>query len=196
MKTNYLIIFLGIIGFLISCNSKSPEITNDSAISENESTPIKEELKYYQETETAVSDSVMPETVKNFVKALSHGAKLDTFMSEDWLFIYHNDNRCNGSTDGKLANLMPQQIDETMKLNVKNDGDAWACDKKAPSTYEMEFLLKSYTKSWDRFEIAPYSKIEEKIFYILGSGESDYLKIYYDDKFMITQLEYRSEDPG
>ncbi|MFS4468746.1 hypothetical protein [Maribacter sp. 2210JD10-5] len=134
--------------------------------------------------------------VLDFVKNLKHGEKLGPFFVENWILVYHEDNRCDGSTDGQIGNLTSTKIDSAIKLQVKNDGDGWACDKKAPKTYDMDFDLKKKIAGWDRFEIPDYENEEKNIVYVVGAGESDYLKLHYNDDNLIFKLEYRSEDPG
>jgi hypothetical protein len=64
----------------------------------------------------------------------------------------------------------------------------------------MCFMLylnqQSRITNWDRFEIANYENQEKNIVYVLGAGESDYLKLHYNESGLIVKLEYRSEDPG
>jgi hypothetical protein len=134
-----------------------------------------------------------------FLKRLEKGQNLSVLMSNKWTFIYHEDNRCDGSTDGSKVDLPGLAIDKTISILVENDGEGWACAKKKPSKFNLDFVLKEKVKNWDRFKIAEYSKPEENIFYIQGAGESDYIIIYFekiDDKYLILKLEYRSEDPG
>lgn len=121
---------------------------------------------------------------------------MNSFFNDSWLFIYHEDNRCDGSTDGQLDNLKSSLIDSTITLEVKNDGNGWACDKKEPTSFDLEFNLMKKVAEWDRFEIPNYENQEENVVLIFGAGESDYLKLHYDDNNLIVKLEYRSEDPG
>ncbi|EMS33664.1 hypothetical protein C943_04543 [Mariniradius saccharolyticus AK6] len=81
-------------------------------------------------------------------------------------------------------------------MQVKNDGNGWACEKREPKTYDLDFDLRKKINGWDRFEITNHENQEENIVYVVGAGESDYLKLYYNDKNLIVKLEYRSEDPG
>ncbi|GAA4276560.1 hypothetical protein [Aquimarina mytili] len=130
-----------------------------------------------------------------FVKNLKNGKNLSSFFVDNWTFIYHEDNRCDGSTDGQTNNLKSTQIDTVIKIQVKNDGAGWACDAKNPKTYDLEFDIKKEITNWDRFEIPNYENQNENIVYVVGAGESDYLVLHYDNK-LIVKLEYRSEDPG
>lgn len=137
--------------------------------------------------------------IEEFTNKLSKGEKLSSFFKDGWEFVYHQDDRCNGSTDGTKANLQSEQIDEVIKIKVINDGEGWACDKRESSEFILDFSLQKKVKDWDRFEIASDSKPGKGEYFIWGSGASDYLKIYLrevDGKKLIVKLEYRSEDPG
>ncbi len=133
---------------------------------------------------------------EKFVSDLANGKKLATHFADQWTLIYHEDNRCDGSTDGKIENLSKNQIDSSISLSVKNDGEGWACDKREPSSFIYEFNLREYLKNWDRFEIHDYEDEEKNIVFIAGAGESDYIKIYYNKDQLIERLKYGSEDPG
>jgi len=150
------------------------------------------------ETNSTISNDEDPVdlSASEFVKKLKTGEKLSVFFKDNWTFVYHEDNRCNGTTKGQMDNLKSTQIDSKITLQVKNDGDGWACEKKEPKTYYLDFEIKRKVAAWDRFEIPRYENQESQIVYILGAGESDYLKLYYDTNNLIVKLEYRSEDPG
>lgn len=130
-----------------------------------------------------------------FVNRLKNNNKLSDLFADNWTFIYREDNRCDGSTDGKIRHLKRNQIDTIIKLKVKNDGKGWeSCDEKLPNSFQLTFDLKAKISEWDRFEISEQS--ETNHFYILGGGESDYIEIYFDENHLISKLEYKSEDPG
>lgn len=184
---------------LISCNSST-----NSKMTENKTTIVDTEeqidkadidTKTTNESTTTVQIPV-DSKASGFVENLKAGEKLSLFFNDSWIFIYHEDNRCDGSTDGQIDNLKSTQIDSIIRLHVKNDGNGWACDKKEPKTFDLDFDLKKKITDWDRFEIPNYENQEENIVYVVGAGESDYLKIHYSDNDLIIKLEYRSEDPG
>jgi len=131
-----------------------------------------------------------------FVEWLMNEEKLQLLFSDNWTFIYHENNRCDGSTDGQISNLPPFKVDEIIRIKVMNDGDGWLCDKKEPKEFYLDFSLKEHVKNWDRIEISGYEIQEKKLVYIEGWGESDYIKLYFDNHNLITKMEYRSEDPG
>lgn len=133
---------------------------------------------------------------QSLVTNLKNGIDIASFFAEDWIFIYHADNRCDGSTDGKIDHLKSLAVDKTIKLTVKNDGDGWACEKTKPKSYDLNFNLKNEVKSWDRLLILNQEKKERNVIYIIGKGESDYLKLHYNEVHLIVKIEYRSEDPG
>lgn len=132
-----------------------------------------------------------------FVEHLKAGEQLSSFFKDKWVFVYHEYSRCDGSTDGQIANLKNTQIDTVISLQLENDGDGWAhCDEKKAKSFEMDFDLKKKIKQWDRLEIPKDESQEQNIVYVLGLGESDYLKLHYNDSQLIVKLAYRSEDPG
>lgn len=143
------------------------------------------------------SESIHVQTKINaFVESLKNEESLSKYFSNTWSLLYHEDNRCDGTTNGQINSLSSSQIDTIIRLKVKNDGDAWACDKKEPNNYVFNFDLKKQIENWDRFESTHYKNQEENIGYILGAGESDFLKLHYNEDNRIIKLEYRSEDPG
>lgn len=165
---------------LISCNSSNNHNSHeDKATIDN--------------TQKQIDQVDIDSTVSEFIKHLKTGKDLSSFFTQNWSFVYHEDNRCEGSTDGQLDQLDKTAIDSSIKLEVKNDGDAWACEKKDAQTFELAFELKKKVKNWDRFELQDQ---DEKIFYIVGAGESDYVQLHFGDNGRIVRLEYRSEDPG
>lgn len=170
--------------------NKTPIVVSEEQIDEADI-----DTKTINESSTTASIPV-DSKASGFVEHLKAGEKLSLFFNDSWIFIYHEDNRCDGSTDGQIDNLKRTQIDSIIKLQVKNDGNGWECDKKEPKTFDLDFDLKKKIKDWDRFEIPNYENQEEKIVYVVGAGESDYLKLHYDDNDLIIKLEYRSEDPG
>jgi hypothetical protein len=194
-----IITLFGLMTFLISCNSSTNNTAIDHKTENSISTSqIENTVSDSKDSDDSTSDLQVQidSRALNFIKSLKNGEKLSSFFTKNLMLIYHEDNRCEGSTDGQVDSLINTQIDSLIKLNVKNDGDGWACDKKEPTSYEMDFDLKKKIAEWDRFEILKDENQEENIVYIVGAGEFDYLKLYYNDNNLIVKLEYRSEDPG
>jgi len=108
---------------------------------------------------------------------------LSSFFNDNWIFIYHEDNRCDGSTDGQIDNLKRSQIDSIIRLTVKNDGDGWACDKKKPSTYILEFLLCDQLENWDNYA-TKRSDNEDNVIYFESIDNSVYLKLHFDSNYL------------
>ena len=134
----------------------------------------------------------------DFRYSLSIGEKLESFMSDSWSLIYHEDNRCGGSTDGSLSGLSPRQVDQAVRIQLFNDGQGWGCEPKQPTSFEANFSLHNQVANWDRFEITQYG-IMDNLIYIEGAASSDYLKVYFEEfnsELLIVRIEYRSEDPG
>ncbi len=151
---------------------------------------------------TTQKDSIKRYIAQDFTNRLKTGEKLSSLVNNVWSFIYNEYDRCSGSTYGKVSNQSNLAIDNELVLKVKNDSnDAWACEKKAPYYYEMKFDLQEKLRNWDRFELQnnEYSdtpKKELNSFYILGAGESDYIKITIDSNNLISSIKYSIEDPG
>jgi hypothetical protein len=134
-------------------------------------------------------------SVENFVKHLMNEEKLHSFFSDNWTFIYHEDNRCDGSTDGEKSNLSNFDIDEIIKIKVVNDGDGWACEKTDITEFHLDFSLKKIVKR--TFENPELEYRKKNIVYVIGSvAGTHYLILYYDDNGLIVKMEYRGEDPG
>ena len=194
-----IISFFCIVTILISCNSSTnSKVTGDNNVTIDIEEQIdKAEIETRTTNESTTTAQIPVDSkASGFVDNLKSGEILSLFFNDSWIFIYHEDNRCDGSTDGQIDNLKSTQIDSIIRLQVKNDGNGWACDKKEPKTYDLDFDLKKKITDWDKFEIPNYENQEENIVYVVGAGESDYLKLHYNDNDLIIKLEYRSEDPG
>lgn len=131
-----------------------------------------------------------------FLDALEQGKPLEQFFASNWTLLYHEDNRCDGSTDGEIHNLSKSAIDSELVIRVANDGDGWVCEAQEPSEFDLHFELSKKVRSWDRYEIEPSAGDTEDKIYVMGAGESDYLVLHYNTNKLIVKLEYRSEDPG
>ena len=184
---------------MISCNSatksklnesKTPNTTTKGQIAK---TDIESKAVIPSTTDTQIQ---LDSKALEFLSSLKSGGKLNSYFNDSWIFVYHEDNRCDGSTDGQLDNLTKMMIDSIITLQVKNNGDGWACDKKEPKTYDLDFDIKKKVADWDRFEISNNENQEKNVVYIVGRGESDYLKLHYGNNDLIIKLVYRSEDPG
>ena len=190
-----LVFFIGFIVILISCkNSTSSYTDNDKQAVENDK---KHSEKKGVSSVITVDSNLGIQTqvdlkASEFVRSLENKQNLSSFFSNHWVLAFHEDNRCDGSTDGVADNLRSTQVDSIIKIQVKNDGNGWACDKKEPKRYDYDFDLKKHVARWDRFEIS----IHDNIIYVVGAGESDYIKLHFNDNNLIINLEYRSEDPG
>ena len=192
-------IILSFMTILISCqNATNSNLTDDKVIVVDEKKRIEAtdiDLKSKDDSNSGTQIQLDLKATQ-FIKSLEGAEKLSSFFNDSWILIYHEDNRCEGSTDGQTDSLKSREIDLIIKLQVKNDGNGWTCDKKEPRTYGLDFDLKQKIANWDRLEILNYENKEKNIIYVGGAGESDYIKLHYDDKDLIVKLEYRSEDPG
>ncbi len=185
---------LGLITIFISCKNS----TRNNVINNLEKATDKKQIEKIVITDnsTAKIQTKANLRISKFVKNLESGKNLSSFFYENWILIYHKDNRCDGSTDGQISNLKSTEIDSIITLQVKNDGEGWACDKTKPKKYNLNFDLRKQIENWDRFEIPNYGNQDKDIIYVNGAGESDYLKIYINSADLIVKMEYRSEDPG
>ena len=198
-KLRWILIFITVVFFFGGGVSKSiegpeaikPENKKDT-IEKTES--IQEEKKVNQE-----KSSITPEQiVLKLISSIKSGRKIGDLMSDKIEFIYHSDNRCDGSTDGVIDDLPGNSIDDTIKVQVTNNGEGWACEKKKATTYQLDIKLDEYLKHWDRFESSSYNE-ESNSIDLHGSGESDYIILGFKKvrgRYLINKLEYRSEDPG
>lgn len=187
LKTGVLIILFASV---LSCvnpaaeNESIPptETISDSAVSVN---PIASNPTELKQTVT-----------NNFLAALENEQPLHSFFARNWSFIYHVDNRCDGSTDGKIDQLPSTAIDTEINLEVHNDGEGWAYEKTAPKDFTLKFDLKKQVATWDRFEILEDGDALDRLVYLAGGGQSDFLTLVFDQENKIVQLSYFSEDPG
>ncbi len=137
-------------------------------------------------------------TLSELVDRLKNGREISSLLSDEIVFVYHADNRVDGSTDGQISYLPSGAIDSLFEINVANDGRGWCGEDVEPSTFEMEFDLQERLTYWSRF-MARDSRMDPGVFSIWGGGESDYLVVYIksiEGRNVIYKLEYRSEDPG
>lgn len=193
------IIILGIIAITYSCESPKDEVNTEKSIEieVNEDTAIDTATPPIEE---ASSEEKVPvdTSPKAFVKCLKNGADLVDFFAEKWTLIYYKDDRSDGATNGELKNLDPNQIDNTIKLKVRNDGDGWANESDEPrivTNYVLDFNLKELVSDWDRFKIVKNQSTGKGLVTIEGSGMQDFLEIYYTNE-KIVKLVYQSIDPG
>ncbi|MEM6804862.1 MAG: hypothetical protein AAF696_25920 [Bacteroidota bacterium] len=198
-STSRIIALISLTIILISCKNPSTSSSNENQTTIDSSLSPINEVDFAQNIETkkiAELQTHMNEKAAEFVQQLTSGKDLSSFFHQSWTFIYHEDNRCEGSTDGQVDHLSKTAIDSLIKLEVKKNGDGWACKKKEPTSYELGFDLKQKIKNWNRFELEDYENQEGPIFYVLGAGESDYIELQFDDQALIIKLAYKSEDPG
>lgn len=198
MMRKYILMNIALGFIFISFNSSKKTNANKSNYTSKNNqerkveTPI--DFNITNDTLIDVKELINTKSIE-FVKNLKAGKKVSLFFNTYWTFVYHSDNRADGSTDGKIENLKSNDIDSILNLQVKNDGIGWF-KKKEAKTHTINFDIKKEIADWDRFEIPNYENKEKNIVYVVGSGESDYLKLHYNDNGLIIQLEYRSEDPG
>lgn len=133
-----------------------------------------------------------------FRNALAQRTPLAPFFADSWELVYNRSHRCDGSTDGSLAGLRSAQIDETVSLDVRDDGKGWTCKQKKPNRRKMDFSLKALLAGWDRFEVQSGNS-DKNALIIVGEAESGYIKVLTKGSgsgIKIVKFEYHDEDPG
>lgn len=191
------IVFLGIITITSSCVSPTEEVNTEKS-TEIEVTDTSETKNLEPEKPTIEKEVIVDTSPKEFLKRLKNGEDLAAFFQEEWTLIFYIDDRSDGATNGELKKLAPEQIDKTIQLKVRNDGDGWANESDEPrvvTNYILDFNLKELVSDWDRFEIVKNQSPGKGLVTIEGSGMQDFLEIYYIDKKIIKMV-YQSIDPG
>lgn len=184
-----LCLFLCLIAY--SCFEKQKNTINEESI--NKTTPpleknLKENIFKLEERSLENQKSI------ELLKSLQNQAPLLSFFDENWKFVFHKDDRCEGATDGFKTHLKPNAIDGQIELEVLKDGLGWMCAAQKPKKITISFRLFEYLFKWDRFE--GVLSQDKTVFYIFGMEESEYIKVYFNKKGLIHQLEYKIEDPG
>jgi len=193
-----IVTILGVLAMVISgCGLPTrKEITTENAAEPKAISSVEKVSGNLEREDSFITENSNLVSVELFVKYLTNEEKLQLLFNDNWTFVYHADDRCDGSTDGQISNLEPFEVDEIIRMKVVNDGEGWLCDKKEPKEFYLDFNLKEHVKDWDRIEIANYEIQEKNIVHVEGWGSSDYIKLYYDDNNLIVKMEYRREDPG
>jgi hypothetical protein len=185
------LILSAVVLIILGCDSKPKEGPEDI---KEKSELIQKEKEVTQEKPFVSHEQV----VLKLISSMKSGQNIGFLMSDKIKFIYHSDNRCDGSTGGFIDDLPGISIDKTIKIQVTNSGDGWACKKRKSTTYQLDFKLSEYLKLWDRFESGGYDEKSNST-YIYGFGQSDYIILGFEQvrgQYQINKFEYRSEDPG
>lgn len=167
--------------------------TNVSAKSQRAEEQLLQNITQHQKEEQKHSPNPQ---LDEFVKNLKVGKKISQFFTSKVHFIYHEDNRETGSTDGEIKNLDSKKLDQTFKIKVKTDGQGWFPNPASAKTHTLTFNLLKKIKTWDRIEIPQHENTDANKAYIHGMGDSDYLVLHFNKRKQIYKIEYRSEDPG
>ena len=199
---------LGLMTIIFSCesatSSDSPEDQSENSEQTEINSNILDESVLEAQTET---DLVIPEeemieeeppidlSFKNFIKEFNSGNKLSPFFADNWSFGYYTNDRSDGTTSGEVNNLKNTQVDEIINVNVASDGEGW--EPTEPRNYVLKYNLKEEANDWGAFAKGNLGPKEKNVVYISPNGvDYVYFKIYYNDKNLITKLEYSGEDPG
>lgn len=206
MLNNYyisLILRSAIVVFVLflSCKEKAKPTTRSAAVATTTTTPPIRKTTKPQTKETTsqpleiAKEQPQRKLAETFLEKIKNRKAVQSLFNSQWTLIYHEDNRSDGSTDGRKDNLKKQEVDGDIVLSVYNDGEGWST-KKEPTTSDFTFNLKQRTKDWTRFEIPNYEGQGIEKYYLHGMGESDYIIIHFNEQDLIHKLEYQSEDPG
>ena len=147
----------------------------------------------------ADQQTMLTKTAESILSHLKSQKTIAQFMGKDVTFIYHEDNRCMGSSDGSMKIKPNKKIDEIIKLKVTNTDNGWLeCEKKSKPIFTLELSIRKLVSEWDRFEISNVD-IKKKTVNMVGSGESDYMVFTFEKKkgkYLVSKVGYFSEDPG
>ncbi len=179
-------------GMIVFHKDKSPIITYAAGFDKNQI------LRHLDITEIPYQSQIDAKA-NEFAECLKENKPLSAFFSDSWTLVYHSDNRADGSTHGQITNLRNTQIDSIIRLRVKKYIDNTTSAESGVSVTvesDFDFELGKQVEHWDRFEAIRYDNMPNHIIYIVGAGESDVLKLHYNEEKQITLMEYRSEDPG
>jgi hypothetical protein len=148
------------------------------------------------DSSATLSAEAIKERAEAFAATVRSGASIQPFLLDTIAFVYHEDNRCDGNTDGMLNPLHSNTIADTLQLQVTNDGDGWIeeCARKRDTTYTLSFSLADWLVPWmnQETEFAYIDSMRKVILYAVAPS----LSAYFDTAGRIYKLEARDEDPG
>jgi hypothetical protein len=143
-------------------------------------------------------DSAILFLAEKFLERLETKEKLAPLMNKTWNLLYHEDNRCDGSTNGRLYGIPKNDVDKLVKVKVFRDGKGWMECNVEPALYFIDFKLQEKFDKWNTWEVAEIDYCNKTITFGWG-GASDYFitkLIKSKNGYLIGAIEYRSEDPG
>jgi hypothetical protein len=187
----YPIIYFVVFFLFISCFNESKKIDVEDKI-EVISIPV--EVKKNADSLENQNFKLITQNSIELVKSFEEKMPLRRFFEKKWTFEFHHDDRCEGSTDGKINDLDPNALENIICLQVFQDGIGWLCEAQKPQKKTIYFDLHKELEKWDRFE-GVFSP-NKTFFYIFGVDVSTYMVVHFNHKGLIHRLEYRMEDPG
>ncbi len=147
----------------------------------------------------ADQQTTLTKTAESILSHLKSQKGIAQFMGKDVTFIYHEDNRCTGSSDGSMKIKPSKKIDEIIKLKVTNSDVGWMeCEEKPKPIFTLKLSISKLVSKWDEFEISNID-IKEKTVHMIGLGASDYMVFTFENKkgkYLVSKVGYFSEDPG
>ncbi len=137
-------------------------------------------------------------TAKKFIGALKKHKKIAGYFDSKFEFIFHDDNRCDGDTDGVALAVLNTNIDKIVNIDVIKTGKGWACKNKKGKNYTLKFDFHGYVK--ESFETMSENYNKEKLMiYITGNYDTVWFTFHFkkvNDKYLIYKMKYESQDPG
>ncbi|VAW61659.1 hypothetical protein MNBD_GAMMA09-3856 [hydrothermal vent metagenome] len=157
-------------------------------------------LSYTASADTPVTEKYITDNhfIKKIMETLDKKKRIGAFTGYELVFVYHEDNRCDGSTEGVITLNPGNKIDSAFTVEVVNDGKGWACATKPPTKFNIKFNLKTKLDALFKNIKNEYDP-GELILYVYGDTESDYIKLHLKKEskgYRVYKIEYRSEDPG
>ena len=154
------------------------------------STSIMSEKHVYNEAFAHFSDTLL-QTIKL-------NKPMSAFLRDSVLFIDHEDNRCDGSTDGQVILKNPKEIDGILRISVFRDGKSWEekCGKDS-GHFNIEFdfhkKLGEVVERADTFLVDHYKSIISASVMLNGF---DFFITPINNQFLIFKIKYEDSDPG
>ncbi len=152
----------------------------------------------YVTSEKHVYDISFAQYADSLLKRIKSNGPMYAFVRDSLLFEYHEDNRCDGSTDGTVTLNGAKMIDSIMKIGVFRDGKGWEekCGKDS-SHFNLDFdfhkELGEVLSSGDTFAINQFRKTISVSQELHGF---DFFIKSLKDRFVIYRIKYENSDPG
>lgn len=152
----------------------------------------------YVTSEKHVDDKSFAQFADSLLKRIKSNGPMYAFVRDPLLFEYHEDNRCDGSTDGTVTLNDATMIDSIVRIGVFRDGKGWEekCGKDSShSTMDFDFHkeLGEVLSSADTFVVNQYRKTISVSYSLHGF---DFYIKSVKDHFILFKIKYENSDPG